>query len=185
MSDSPSEPSRPADDVPAGPRVLLRAPCAADAEEFVRVVVESRAFHHPWAAPADTPERFAAYLGRTSATDFAAYLVRSREDGVIVGAFNVRYAGRGLMSDALSLVLDDAFGRLELHRLEANIQPGNTASKRLVLRAGFRLEGFSPRYLMVDGAWRDHERWAICAEDREVARVAAVRPDAVDRTRER
>ncbi|WP_411080474.1 GNAT family N-acetyltransferase [Streptomyces sp. cmx-18-6] len=78
------------------------------------------------------------------------------------GAF-AHAAGRGLMSEALGLVMDQAFGPLGLHRLEANIQPGNAASIALVRRAGFRLEGFSPDFLLIDGVWRDHERWAITA----------------------
>ncbi|MEU3264836.1 GNAT family N-acetyltransferase [Streptomyces bacillaris] len=78
------------------------------------------------------------------------------------GAF-AHAAGRGLMGEALGLVMDLAFGPLGLHRLEANIQPGNAASIALVQRAGFRLEGFSPDFLHIDGAWRDHERWAITA----------------------
>ena len=49
--------------------------------------------------------------------------------------------------------------------LEANIQPGNTASLELVRHLGFRLEGFSPRYLKIGGRWKDHERWAITAEE--------------------
>ncbi len=64
----------------------------------------------------------------------------------------------------MHLVLREAFTTLRLHRLEANIQPGNRASILLVQRCGFELEGFSPRYLKVGGRWRDHERWAIRAD---------------------
>lgn len=60
-------------------------------------------------------------------------------------------------------VLRYAVGQLRLHRLEANIQPGNHSSLRLVQRVGFRREGYSPGMLFIDGAWRDHERWAITA----------------------
>jgi ribosomal-protein-alanine N-acetyltransferase len=69
------------------------------------------------------------------------------------------------MTDALRLLLEEAFERLRLHRVEANIQPGNAASISLVRRSGFRLEGLSPRYLKIGGRWRDHERWAILSED--------------------
>ena len=69
------------------------------------------------------------------------------------------------MKKGLVAVLKEAFRRHRLHRLEANIQPDNDASRRLVQRCGFHLEGFSPRYLKIAGRWRDHERWAITAED--------------------
>jgi hypothetical protein len=70
------------------------------------------------------------------------------------------------MSEALREAIKEAFTRLNLHRLEANIQPANRASKKVVRKLGFRLEGFSPRFLQVGGKWRDHERWAITIEDR-------------------
>jgi ribosomal-protein-alanine N-acetyltransferase len=69
------------------------------------------------------------------------------------------------MREGLALVIAHAFGPLALHRLEVNIQPGNVASTALAVGAGFRLEGFSPRYLQVGGRWRDHERYALTAEE--------------------
>ncbi len=75
------------------------------------------------------------------------------------------FAGRGFMTEAVRLTVGHAFGEIGLHRLEANIQPGNLPSIALAKRAGFRKEGFSPRYLRIDGVWRDHERWALLADD--------------------
>jgi ribosomal-protein-alanine N-acetyltransferase len=69
------------------------------------------------------------------------------------------------MTEAMSLMLKYAFIHLKLHRLEANVQPDNAASVALIKRAGFIREGYSRRYLKIGGRWRDHERWAILAED--------------------
>jgi [ribosomal protein S5]-alanine N-acetyltransferase len=165
--------------------VILSTPEASDADAFIAAVCSSRTLHHPWIAPPDTPERFAAYVAQTSRDDHAAYLIRHASCGELVGyvtvsnivrgAFQSAYlgygafashAGRGLMTQCLHRVIVTAFGDLGLHRLEANIQPGNLRSLALVRRLGFAKEGFSPRYLKVDGAWRDHERWALRSEER-------------------
>jgi ribosomal-protein-alanine N-acetyltransferase len=69
------------------------------------------------------------------------------------------------MREGLTLVLRHAFETIGLHRVEANIQPGNARSIALVERLGFRREGYSPRYLRIGGEWRDHVRYAILAED--------------------
>jgi ribosomal-protein-alanine N-acetyltransferase len=79
------------------------------------------------------------------------------------------------MREGLELVLRRAFGDLRLHRIEANIQPGNHASIALAKGAGFQREGFSPRYLKIGGRWRDHERWAILADDWRARSDAGVR----------
>jgi ribosomal-protein-alanine N-acetyltransferase len=75
------------------------------------------------------------------------------------------FAGRGLMTAGVAAALREAFTRRKLHRLEANIQPGNAASIAIVRRLGFTREGYSRRYLKIGGRWRDHERWALLAED--------------------
>jgi ribosomal-protein-alanine N-acetyltransferase len=73
-------------------------------------------------------------------------------------------------------VLARAFSGLGLHRVEANVQPGNTASLRLILACGFRCEGYSPRLVYIDSRWRDHVRFAIDLRDWRARPGAAARP---------
>ncbi|MGW1076610.1 GNAT family N-acetyltransferase [Streptomyces sp. NPDC002537] len=167
-----------------GPRVALRALTHADAAEFTGLVRASTQLHHPWLSMPATDAAFAGYVDRLDAQQSVGLLVCLPEaDGAMAGFVNVNNivrgafrsgylgygafaptAGRGYLTEGLGLVLRHAFGPLGLHRLEANVQPGNAASLALVKRHGFRLEGFSPDYLFIDGAWRDHERWAITAD---------------------
>ena len=168
---------------PAG-RVYLRTPARSDKAEFVSLMRASRAFHRPWATAPTDDEAFDAYLLDARRSDFEAMLVCRREDRAILGFFNLshitrgslqsaylgyavgsKFANQGYMREGLGLVIREAFLTLRLHRIEANIQPGNQASIALARRAGFTREGFSPRYLKIGGRWRDHERWAILAED--------------------
>lgn len=88
------------------------------------------------------------------------------------------HAGRGLLRETLGLTVDLTFtpesaGGMGLHRVEANIQPDNRRSIALVRSLGFRYEGYSPRYLRIGGVWRDHERWAITAEEWQPFTAAA------------
>jgi [ribosomal protein S5]-alanine N-acetyltransferase len=168
---------------PAG-RVYLRTPARADRAEFVSLMRASRAFHRPWATAPTDDEAFDAYLLDSRRPDFEAMLVCRREDRAILGFFNLshitrgslqsaylgyavasEFTNQGYMREGIGLVVREAFNTLRLHRIEANIQPGNQASIALARGAGFVREGFSPRYLKIGGRWRDHERWAILAED--------------------
>jgi ribosomal-protein-alanine N-acetyltransferase len=77
----------------------------------------------------------------------------------------ITFARCGLMTQAVRLTANYAFDEIGLHRLEANVQPANLPSIALMQRVGFRKEGFSPRYLQINGVWCDHERWALLADD--------------------
>lgn len=74
-------------------------------------------------------------------------------------------AGHGIAGTALALGIDHCFTTLHLHRIEVNIRPENTASRRVVEKLGFRNEGLRLRYLHIDGDWRDHVSYAITAEE--------------------
>jgi ribosomal-protein-alanine N-acetyltransferase len=71
-------------------------------------------------------------------------------------SIDAAHEGRGLMREALEAVLADAFGRLGLHRVQANVRPENARSLALLARLGFEREGLAREYLFIDGAWRDH-----------------------------
>lgn len=169
--------------VAEGERVFLAMPTEADAEAFVRAVEITENLHYPWVSPPSNREKYTAYLERTDTESQEGFLVKLKGSGQLAGVININnivrgafqsgylgfYAfsgceGQGFMTDGLSLVLSHAFKALGLHRLEANIQPDNSKSIALVKKHGFRHEGFSPAYLNINGAWQDHERYAITAE---------------------
>jgi ribosomal-protein-alanine N-acetyltransferase len=76
-----------------------------------------------------------------------------------------RLAGRAIMPTALAMAVDHGFRFVGLHRIEVNIRPENVASRRVVEKLGFREEGYHPRFLHIDGAWRDHIGYALTVED--------------------
>lgn len=75
------------------------------------------------------------------------------------------HAGRGLMTRAVAMAVDHCFFGLRLHRVEISIRPENKASLRVVEKLGVPEVGYAPRYLHIDGDWRDHRIFAITRED--------------------
>ncbi|MDR3501689.1 MAG: GNAT family protein [Legionella sp.] len=161
----------------------LRALRLEDEEQFIDVMKKSKEFYYPFITPITEHEQFHQYYLESRTESLKSYLALD-DNETIVGVFtiseivrgcfqsgylgygvNVDYAGAGLMSQALKMVLEKAFLELKLHRVEANVQPTNTPSIRFITQNGFRKEGFSPRYLKVNNQWCDHFRFALTYED--------------------
>jgi ribosomal-protein-alanine N-acetyltransferase len=174
----------PRDVIQSGSRVYLKRPRARDSAELIAVNIASQRFFRGLVSPPIKPEHFDFYLKRCREPNYVGMLVCRLKDQAIMGMINlsqiyyfgfqscymgyhigVQFANQGYMSEAIQLALKHAFVDLKLHRVEANIQPDNLASIALVKRTGFTLEGYSRRYLKINGRWRDHERWAILLED--------------------
>jgi len=165
-------------------RVELVRPSRRHTADFLAAVRRSRRLHRSLVTPVRTEEEFHQILRRSRSPSKASFFVVHKDDRALVGVITISdivrgffqsaflgyyafvpYAGRGLMREGLTLALRHAFGKLKLHRLEANIQPSNGRSIALVQSLGFRLEGFSPKYLKISGQWRDHERYALLAPE--------------------
>lgn len=162
--------------------ISIRDLTFADKNVFLAAMQRSQALHHPWVTAPLTAQEFDAFYEQSQQPRQKCFLVCRADE--LLGVFNVNEIVRGLfqsaylafyavaeaaakgyMSQGLKLVLNKVFHEMKLHRLEANIQTDNLRSILLVKKNHFRYEGFSPRYLYIDGAWRGHERWAITQED--------------------
>lgn len=176
-----------------GPRVILRGPQAKDYDAWRELRKSSRQFLKPYEprwTEADLNRRaFRTRLwrGRDEArngTDFSFLIFERAAAGeVLVGGLTVsnirrraaqfgtlgywmgeQFAGRGLMSEAVSVLLPYYFDTLGLHRLHAAFLPHNTASRRVLEKNGFYEEGFAEHYLQIDGKWADHVLFALTRE---------------------
>jgi ribosomal-protein-alanine N-acetyltransferase len=169
--------------IATGPGTRIERATTSHRAAFLDAVERSARLHHPWVTPPVTREAYDMWIDGHDGIANVAYLGFSRS-GDLVGVVNVTqmvrglfcsaylgyygfvpHQGKGYMAATLASVVSRAFRSHGMHRLEANIQPGNTASITLVQRLGFRKEGYSERYLKIGGRWRDHERWAITKEE--------------------
>lgn len=169
------------------PRVYLRKVRRSDDAQFIELMRDSQALHDPWISPPTTRALFRYYMQRVEREDHEGYVICRHEDDQITGVINInnivrgsflsaslgyyaaaRFHGQGYMQEGLQLLISHAFSTMGLHRLEANIQPDNERSRRLVARCGFVKEGFSEKFLFINGAWRDHERWCRIDERRSM-----------------
>ena len=175
-----------------GERVMLRPPERGDFEEWSKLRGESRRFLTPW-EPSWAPDSLSRGAFRRRLQRYAvdwrtdqgySFFLYRLEDGALVGGIGLsnvrrgvaetgslgywvgeRHARRGYMTAGLRLILAFAFQRLKLHRVEAACLPHNAPSRGLLLKCGFREEGYAREYLCIDGHWQDHVLFAMLREE--------------------
>lgn len=175
---------------PRGEQVVLRPLTARDETAFVAVRRDNLEWLSPWDAtnpgPGSGVRTFAAMLRSfdEEAAEARQLPLVIEVDGRLVGQVNLSNitlgsfrscsagywiardsAGRGIMPTALAATADHAFTTMGLHRIEVNIRPENTASLAVVRKLALRHEGLRKRLLHIDGAWRDHESFAVTVEE--------------------
>jgi [ribosomal protein S5]-alanine N-acetyltransferase len=167
-----------------GKNIFLRPPVLADFREHTALINKSLPFSRWLGNPYKGKKKFTEYVRPSPNGEYFRFLICRHDDRRIVGSIGLflierkalqsgttgymvgrPHLRRGYATEALQLILRFAFRTLKLHRVEANIQPDNAPSLALVKRVGFKREGYSPRFVKIRGRWRDHERWAILAEN--------------------
>ncbi len=165
-------------------QISLRKVSLKDQETFLTAARKSRSLHQNWVRVPHTAGAFRQYVKDMNTDTDIAYLVKARFSKALVGVVELKdiyrgnfrnayviyfvfegYASHGYMTEAVEELIHIAFSRLRLHRLEANIQPNNLASRRLAKTCGFRKEGLAKAFLKKGGEWRDHERWAVTSTE--------------------
>jgi ribosomal-protein-alanine N-acetyltransferase len=182
-----------------GERVILRAPQPRDYKAWRTLRSQSRNFLKPfeprWTEADLGRGVFFARLKRgqleaVQGTDFSFFIfVRQGRKEELVGGITLsnirrraaqfgtlgywmgeRWAGKGLMTEAVGALLPYAFETLNLHRVHAAFLPHNMASRRVLEKNGFREEGFAEKYLQIDGRWADHVLFGLTRERYEALR---------------
>jgi len=162
----------------------------SDATALAAAYVRNRAYLSRWEPV--RPEDY--YTEAWQAADIASRLVANEAgegypfglfDGdTLVGRFNLagivrgpfqsagpgywvdsKYAGRGLASATVQVVVETARDELGLHRIEASTLLHNVGSQRVLLKAGFQQIGMAPRYLQIAGTWQDHNLYQKVLHD--------------------
>jgi ribosomal-protein-alanine N-acetyltransferase len=170
----------------------LKAPCADDYEAWAKLRAASRRHTEQW-EPAWTEDELTrtAYRARLRRYDQdwkdgrgAPFFIVRKKDNLLVGACNLNnikrgvmqsadigywigapYVRRGYARQAVRRALAFAFDELQLHRIEAAVQPQNTASRILLEEIGFQHEGLARGFLLIAGEWRDHDRFGLLSGD--------------------
>jgi ribosomal-protein-alanine N-acetyltransferase len=177
-----------------GARVSLRPPGDADWEEWAQVRARNydhlKPFEPRWPDDCLTKaffrRRLSRQLGDWREDRGYCFLIFAKEENRLAGGININNVcrgaahfaslgywlaadcqGRGYMHESISLILAYGFGGLRLHRFNASCIPHNAKSRAVLERAGFREEGFAPKYLQIDGAWQDHVLYGLPREDWE------------------
>lgn len=174
-----------------GPGFVLRPLRRADARDWERVRLRSHQWLTEWEATAPPEE---ARVHHTFASVIAGLRRQARQgrslpfvievDGEFVGQVTVSHvvrgsaqmasigywiahdhAGRGIVTEAVRMVIDHCFTAVRLHRIEICVRPENDRSLRVVEKLGLPEVGFAPRLLYIAGAWRDHRVFAVTRED--------------------
>jgi len=172
-------------------RVGVRPLAGRDAPTWREVRARNRAWLGPWEAtlPPGSDRAPQSFRAMTRALDRQARAGRTLpfattwDDGLVgqvtvssitwgsarsasIGYWvDAAYAGRGITPTAVALVIDHCFGTVGLHRIEIAVRPENASSLRIVDKLGLRREGEAPRYLHIDGDWRDHLLFAVTCEE--------------------
>jgi ribosomal-protein-alanine N-acetyltransferase len=166
--------------MPAKSKIYIAKLKAKDEQEFLKAIKVSIDTLKPWIEVIKTRREFTKFIADISRPEDKAYAVRRISDDALIGVIEIRdifmghfkcgyliyyafegFQGKGYMKEALVRIIDKAFNKLKLHRLEANIQPNNKSSIGLAKSVGLLYEGYSPKFLRINGEWRDHERWAL------------------------
>lgn len=178
-----------------GPRVYLREPMMSDYNGWSRLREQSREFLTPWEPtwPDDDLSKEGyryryrrAKEERESGTGHVFFIFSKGEDrllgGITLGSIKrgvnqngmigywsgAPFAGKGYMTEALTVTISFAFDQLRLHRLEAACIPHNLRSIRLLEKTGFQREGLLRSYLKINGFWQDHLLFALIESDKRM-----------------